>query len=131
MKALQFLNQTPRIIRDNSNRDSSCCLSQSGAVIHSGVHRSTAFVSLPYALASLLWAKLLGQDALNGWIESTVNGETLATCELTALTRQFPDWRFYELTTKQGLLVTACQKSGELQTRISGGSWLELGRKLS
>jgi len=130
MKALEFLSIVPPVKRDNFNRDSSACFSKSGAVIHSGVHRSTAFVSLPYALASLLWAKELGQAALNGWIESTIEGCSLEDCELTAISRQFPEWNFSILHTKQGTVVTAVSATGQFQTRIGAGSIIELGRRL-
>ena len=133
MKALEFLNQLPPVIRDNHNRDSSACKSRAGYVIHSGVHRSTAFVSLPHAVASLESAKALGQAALNGWIEATIDSAELSDCELTAVTRAFPDWTFSTL--KNG---GACRNSHKqavkhergFQTIHSAGSWYDLAEKL-
>jgi hypothetical protein len=130
LETIKKLNSKPIVIRDNFNRDSSCCLSSSGAVIHSGVHRSTAFVSLPYALASLLWARELGQSALNGWIEATIDGAELSDCELTAISRQFPEWKITVIRERTNHSFTATRQDGKFQTRISALSLIDLGRRL-
>ena len=126
MKSLEFLSQTPAIKRDNFNRDSSACKSRSGVVIHSGVHRSTAFVSRPDAVASLEACKALGQPALNGWIEATIDGAELADCELNALARQFPTWRFSRVVTNGFSYLRA--KHG--RTIVGGVSIQDLASRL-
>lgn len=126
MKSLEFLSQVPAIKRDNFNRDSSACKSRSGIVIHSGVHRSTAFVSRPDAVASLETAKTLGQPALNGWVEATIEGLDLEGCELNALARQFPTWRFSRVTSdkfsylraKQGKTIVGGRDFADLASRL-------------
>lgn len=130
LTVIKKLNNSPAVIRDNFNRDSSACFSRAGAVIHSGVHRSTAFVSLPYALASLLTAQKLGQRALNAWIEATIDGAELEDCELNALAAQFPDFDYSLIHGKQGTFWTACKVDGKFQTRISAGSFHGLAKKL-
>lgn len=130
MKSLEYLNQIPPVILDNFNRDSSACFSRSGCVIHSGIHRSTAFVSREDAVESLRWAKGLGQRALNGWVEGTIEGLELTACEHLALARQFPAWVFYYFTGKQGTFFTASQSAGKFETRVSAGSWRELAGKV-
>lgn len=126
MKSLEFLSKLPPVKRDNFNRDSSACFSRSGAVIHSGVHRSTAFVSRHDALESLQACKALGQPALNGWIEGTIEGLELADCELNALARQFPAWRFSRVTSdkftylraKQGRAIVGGRDLTDLASRL-------------
>lgn len=126
MKSLEFLSQVPPVKRDNFNRDSSACFSRSGAVIHSGVHRSTAFVSRPDAIASLTACKAIGQQALNGWVEGTVEGLELGDCELNALARQFPAWSFSRVTSdkfaylraKQGKTIVGGRDIQDLASRL-------------
>ena len=130
MKALEYLNQTPPVIRDNFNRDSSAIKSRGGYVIHSGVHRSTAFVSEAVAVASLEWSKTLGQAALNGWIEATVSEAPLEACEQTALQRAFPDWNIYQVNSCGNILHTANRRDGNFETRISGRDWREISEKI-
>lgn len=130
LETIKELNKAPRIIRDNFNRDSSACFSRSGAVIHSGVHRSTAFVSRADALASLRWAKSLGQTALNGWIEATIDGADLEGCEQTAIARQFPAWTFAHYTSKTAQFVFSSRRRGGFEERTSARDWQELATKL-
>lgn len=127
------LNNKTRTLRTNFNRDSSACFSRSGAVIHSGIHRSTAFVSDETALASLRWSKALGQQALNGWIEATIDGACLEDCELTALCRQFPEWTFHTVKTggKLGSVhYEATRTSGKLVEIVAASNWQTLSQKL-
>ena len=131
MKALEFLNQTPPVIRDNFNRDSSAIKSRDGFVIHSGVHRSTAFVSDAEAISSLEWSKALGQPALNGWIEATISEAPLEDCEQTALQRAFPAWKFLRINSCGNVLYTANKRDGKFETRISGRDWREIGQKIN
>lgn len=120
------LNETPRIIRDNFNRDSSACKSRQGYVIHSGVHRSTAFVSLPDAIQSLEFWRDFG--GLNPWVEATIEGLELEDCELNAISRIWPDWTF-TATKYRGNVYTASRGKG-LVTRVSALSWQQLQAKL-
>jgi hypothetical protein len=135
MKSLEFLSQVPAVRRDNFNRASSACRSRAGYVIHSGVHRSTAFVSDLDAVSSLEFWKALSQSALNGWIEATVSGETLADCEHTAIARHFPAYSFHRVrgtgkNTGAGFVIASCVTRG-LDYRTGAGSWQALANKLS
>lgn len=131
MKALEFLSDTPPVIRDNFNRDSSAIKSRGGYVIHSGVHRSTAFVSDAEAVSSLEWAKELGQPALNGWIEATISEAPLEDCEQTVLQRAFPAWKFLRINSCGNVLFSAVKTEGKFETRISGRDWREIGQKIN
>ena len=130
IETIKTLNNRPNVRRDNFNRNSSACSSRSGVVIHSGIHRSTAFVSRRDAVASLQWARDLGQDALNGWVEATIDGAELEACELNAIARAFPAWKFYRYTSKTAEFVCGSCKVGKFETRISARAWQELASKL-
>jgi len=131
---IEFTKQTVPAIRDNFNRSSSCCRSRGGYVVHSGVHRSTAFVSLPHAVASLEYWRAAGPEGLNGWIEATIDGAALADCELNALARLLPEWTFVETRacgTASGSVYTASHKARGFETRVGGSSWRDLHARLS
>jgi hypothetical protein len=131
MKSLEFLSLVPPVRRDNFNRDSSACKSRAGYVIHSGIHRSTAFVSRTDAVASLEYWK--AQGGLNPWVEGTIEGLSLDDCELNAIVKVNPDWRFS--TVKNGGACRNSQKTAILhengfQTILSAGSWQELNERI-
>lgn len=131
MKSLEFLSTVPPVRRDNFNRDSSACKSRAGYVIHSGVHRSTAFVSRPDAVASLEYWKANG--GLNPWVEGTIEGLSLDDCELNAISKVNPSWVFSGVkgTGKiKGRICSALYKQGPFQTILSAGSWQDLNERI-
>lgn len=137
MIALEILNsetfQTPAKLNTFKNRDSSSIKSRGGFVIHSGVHRSTAFVcgkEFPEAFASLEFWKSAGQEAENAWIVATVNGDNLETCELLALQAACPQWDISKLSTKTCDILTARRKDGKFETIVSARDAQELSLKI-
>lgn len=137
MIALEILNsenfQTPAKMNTFKNRDSSSIKSRGGFVIHSGVHRSTAFVcgkEFPEAFASLAYWREFGQLAENAWIVATVNGDNLEVCELLALQAARPQWEISKLSTKTCDILTARRKDGNFETIISARDAQELSFKI-
>lgn len=127
MKSLEFLSNTPPVIRDNFNRDSSAIKSRGGYVIHSGAHRSTAFVSDSEAIQSLEFWRSAG--ALNTWVESTIEECDLETCEINCLLKLFPDWTFRRINSCGNEIISASKKNGSFETRISARDWQEIHTK--
>jgi hypothetical protein len=123
------LNEKPPVKKDNFNRDSSFVKSRGSYVIHSGVHRSTAYLTGDGITAFDYW-KEQGQLAINGFIEATIDGASLEDCELNALAKKWPDWTF-QATKYKGNVFTAIRKDCHFQTRISGVSWRELSERLN
>ena len=123
---IEYTNQNPPVIRGNFNRDSSAVKSRGGYVIHSGVHRSTAFVILPHAVASLERWKALGQVALNGWVEGTIAELSLDDCECNALAKLHPAWKFSRVQTN-GFGYCRAQRGREI---VGGLDWRDLRNKI-
>jgi hypothetical protein len=129
---LKSLNNRPPAIRDNFNRDSSCVESAKGFVIHSAVHRSTAFVDkarhADCFFALQYWK--CEQRALNGFVEAIIDDSTLETAEANAFARSRPDWTVRKTTPKQafggsGELI-AERQSGKLTQRAAACTWRHL-----
>lgn len=122
---------TPKIrkLHTAENRDSSALLSRRGYVIHSAVHRSTAFVcgeNHPEGFASLVYWIKAGQAASNAWIVATVSDASLEDCNLAAIRAAFPDWKFHRVNSCGVSLVTGT-KGPE---RVSETTWEGLHAKL-
>jgi hypothetical protein len=121
-------------IRDNFNRDSSACFSAVGVVIHSGVHRSTAFISATNPefsdsyFAASYWLKQ-EQSAVNGFIETIIDGGSLEDAEREAFRRSRPDWSV-QLPKSKGTQgnrqFTAIAKRGGFETRVGAFTWRHL-----
>ena len=136
MIALDYLiqlNNRPRQRRDNFNRDSSFVESSTGFVIHSAVHRSTAFVSRrdhPKGWHAFSYWKAQGQAAVNAFIEATIADCDLDECEAHAFTRTRPGWTVRRVTPKQkiggGAELVASRPSGRLVQRAAGRTWRQL-----
>lgn len=122
------LNNKPAVRNDNFNRDSSFVRSRGSYVIHSGIHRSTAFLTGDGIPAFDYWSKQ-GQAAINGFVEATIDGASLKDCELNAIAKRHPDYLFSSVL-YNGRIYTAT-KRGELQPRVSETSWRLLNEKLS
>jgi hypothetical protein len=124
------INKKTVTIRDNFNRDSSCCKSRGGYVIHSGIHRSTAFVSSvehPEGFESLEFWKDKGQAALNGWIVAAIADASLDDCEKHALQSLFPEWTFKRAKSDKFKYVKAVKG----KTTVGGIDWRDLYSRLS
>jgi hypothetical protein len=119
--------------RDNFNRDSSSVQSAAGFVIHSGVHRSTAFISKTDHAdcwhAFTYWRQQ-GQAAINAFVEAIIDGSDLATAESNAFHATRQDWRVTVKKTKQAFAggdeLTAWRKSGRLRSSVSAYTWRHL-----
>ena len=131
MIALEYLikiNEKKTVIRDNFNRDSSFVQSSQGFVIHSGIHRSTAFISKeehPNGWFSFTYWKEQGQAAINGFIEATIDGYSLADCEAEAFRRSRPDWQVIKGKScgTQGDRSLTATRGGALQERVGAATW--------
>ena len=129
---LKALNNRPPKIKDNFNRDSSCVQSALGYVIHSGVHRSTAFISKadhPDSWFAFSYWRTQGQAAINGFIELIIDGAALETAEAEAFRRSRPDWHVSRVagTGKLGgCELVATRASGRLTQRASAYTWRHL-----
>lgn len=121
------LNNRKAVRNDNFNRDSSFVRSRGSYVIHSGIHRSTAYLTSEGIPAFDYWSKQ-GQAAVNGFIEATIDGASLEDCELNALSRKWPNWKF-SATKYRGNVFTAIIP-GKLETRVSATDWRLLNDKL-
>ena len=133
LETIHAINNRPRIIRGNFNRDSSLCQSRRGYVIHSGAHRSTAFIDSTdhsESWQALTYWKGQGQKAINGFIESIISDSTLEGAELNAISRLHPEWEF-TCTKYRGIVCTAVKRLAGFETRISAKNWKELNEKLS
>lgn len=132
LNVLIQLNNRPAKRRDNFNRDSSCVASRGGFVIHSGIHRSTAYVhpdDVPDSFFSLQYWSKQEQDALNAWIETIVDGGTLEQAEAEAFKRSRPDWKVRIAKPKQafaggGELIAS--RGDKLPEIIAANTWRHL-----
>ncbi len=136
MYCLEVINsesfQNPPHLKTNFNRDSSFCASRRGYVIHSGIHRSTAFISAEEHNESwnaLTYWKGQGQAAINGFIEAIINDSSLDEAEKTAISRKHPQFKF-TATKYRGNVFTATLYHNGFETRISAGSWQTLNQKI-
>lgn len=133
LKEIKAINNRPLAIRDNFNRDSSSVKSAAGYVIHSGIHRSTAFVSIRDHAdchhAFTYW-RGQGQEAINAFIEIIIDGGELETAEANAFHKTRPDWTVCKVQgagkLSGGCELTATRKSGHLTQRASAYTWRHL-----
>ena len=130
---LKAANNRPRVIRDNFNRDSSFVESSKGYVIHSGIHRSTAFISKtdhPDCAFAFQYWKAQGQPAVNGFIESLVeNTHDLEAAERTAFIRSRPEWTVREVKAagaSKSATLEAETGSGGLRCLAGASTWRHL-----
>ena len=121
--------QAGRKIKDNHNRDSSFVKSRGSYVIHSGIHRSTAFLIDDGIPAFDYWSKQ-GRLAVNGFIEASLNDYALSDCEHNAIAKKWPEWTFHRVNSCGNFIVSAYKGLG-LQTRVSALNWQDLNGKLS
>ena len=129
---LKALNARPPAIRDNFNRDSSCVESAKGFVIHSAVHRSTAFVDkVKHAdcfFALQYWKH--DQRALNGFIEAILDDSSLETANANAFARSRPDWTVRAVIPEQSFggsaEFIATRPSGKLTQRAAACTYTHL-----
>ena len=117
--------QTPPAIKDNWNRESSACFSSKGAVIHSGVFRSTAFIPADTELFADLkyWVKQ-GQTELDAFIDAIVGDCSDEHANKFACQSTRPDWVF-TVTKRKGWArcIQAKRKSGKLVELQESTSW--------
>jgi hypothetical protein len=137
LETIHALNERKTTRRDNFNRDSSACFARGGAVIHSGIHRSTLFIHAERnqeAFQALqFWKK--NQKALNGFIVGLVESDSLEIANATAFLALFPSWKLTQGKTggnpSQGIAgVTAWRYSGKLRETIGAGCFPELVAKV-
>lgn len=133
LETIKALNNRPLKIKDNFNRDSSFVQSKAGFVIHSGIHRSTAFVSKdehPEGFQSACFWFALGKLAINGWIEATENDIPLDGCERNAIAKLWPEWTFSRVNSCGNVVYSAKRHTGKLAETVSALSWQALHERL-
>jgi len=121
--------QAGRKIKDNHNRNSSFVRSRGSFVIHSGIHRETAFLIDDGIPSFDYWSKQ-GQCAVNGWIEASISGFALEDCEHNAIAKKWQEWTFHQVSLQNGALIYAAYSGIALQTRVAGFSWKEINERI-
>lgn len=136
IETIKALNAKPKIIRDNWNRDSSFVKSHKGFVIHSGVHRSTAFIGetdhADCHFAFTYWSRQ-GQAAINAFIEVIIDGGSLETAEENAFRKALPAWQVIAPSAKgtQGNRHLTAVLPGKLETRVGAYTFRHLHSKVN
>lgn len=131
LETIKSINNSPRQIRDNFNRDSSFVESKAGFVIHSGIHRSTAFIDRETCrdshFAFTYW-KEQGQLAINGYIEAVIDGASLEGCERNAFHATRKNWQVILPHGKgsQGNGNLTAILPGAFETRVGAATWRHL-----
>ena len=132
LEVIQKINNRPRERRDNFNRESSYCQSARGFVIHSGIHRSTAFIDKeehPDCWFAFSYWRQQGQAAVNAFITAIIDDAELDTAEANAFHVTRPGWQVRKAIPKQsfagaGELVASL---GDSLPRIAAaGTWRHL-----
>lgn len=134
LSTIHAINERPRKRRDNFNRDSSACFSRGGAVIHSGIHRSTLFLHSKESLESLGYWKR-NQKALNGFVVGFVETGSLDVANSTAFRALFPSWKLSQAPkggnpSQVGGKLTAWRREGKLRVSVAAGNFRELVAKV-
>ena len=132
LETIKSINSRPPRIKDNFNRECSAITSRGGFVVHSGVHRSTAFIHPSICgdtfFAAQYWLKQ-EQSAIDAFITAIVGGTSLASSERAAFVASRPGWQCREVKAAGASKSTCLQAekpSGRL-TRLEGAStWQEL-----
>lgn len=110
--------------RDNFNRECSFVASRGGFVIHSGVHRSTAYIHPDICrdtyFAAQYWL-VAGPEARDAFITQIVGGASLEGAEERAFLAARPDWRLKAPKARgsQGNAHFTATRGGRLQERVS------------
>ena len=132
LETIIAMNEKPRVIRDNFNRDSSFCVSRSGFVIHSGIHRSTAFISKDECpdswFAFQYWSKQ-GQQAINAFIVAIIDGASLDGAERNAFHATRKGWSVIlpkSCGTQGNFDLVAVRTRAGIQTRVGAATWRHL-----
>lgn len=119
--------QAGREIRDNSNRGSSACFSEAGAVIHSGVFRSTCFISTDSpAYAPLRYWHKQEPAAFSAWVDQIVGDASVEGADEAACRTVRPGWTFNARKRKGFEFIQATRADGALVIHHSADSWREL-----
>lgn len=117
--------QTPPAIKDNWNRESSACFSSKGAVVHSGVFRSTAFIPADTELYADLkyWIKQ-GQTELDAFIDAIIGDCSDEHANKSACQSTRPEWKFSK---RGGRALDRCiqakRRTGKLVELQESTSW--------
>lgn len=123
LETIQELNERRVALKTNFNRDSSACQSSRGFVIHSGIHRSTAFIDATEHVecyASFAFWRRKGQAAINGFIESLIESGSLEQAESSALERCRKGWKIRPVYHKRRVIAWNASKFKRgFETRIS------------
>lgn len=121
---LVSLNNRPPIRRDNFNRECSFVASRGGFVIHSGVHRSTAYlhpdINRDTYFAASYWLNA-GPAARDAFIVQIVGEASLADAEERAFVAARPEWTLQSPKARgsQGNAHFTATRGGRLQERVS------------
>ncbi len=118
------LNNRPPVRRDNFNRECSFVASRGGFVIHSAVHRSTAYlhpdINRDAYFAAQYWLAA-GPEARDAFITQIVGGAPLEAAEERAFIAARPDWKLQAPKARgsQGNAHYTATRGGKLQERVS------------
>lgn len=121
---IKAINNLPRIVRDNFNRECSFVASRGGFVIHSGVHRSTAYLHPDICkdayFAAQYWL-VAGDKERDAFITQIVGGASLEGAEERAFRASRPEWTLQTPKARgsQGNAHFAATRGGALQERVS------------
>ena len=132
LQELRALNNKPPVIRDNFNRDSSSVQSAMGFVIHSGIHRSTAFISKtdhPDCWFAFQYWRQQGQKAINAFIEAIIDDADLDTAEANAFHATRPGWKVRNVRAagaSKSASLEAEKPSGKLARLEGASTWRHL-----
>jgi hypothetical protein len=123
-ETIKSINNRPHERRDNFNRECSFVASRGGFVIHSGVHRSTAYIH-PEVDANTYFAAqywlVAGPAERDAFITQIVGGAALEGAEHRAFIAGRPDWTLKAPKARgsQGNAHFTATRDGTLQERVS------------
>lgn len=121
---LVALNNRPPVRKDNFNRECSFVASRGGFVIHSAVHRSTAYlhpdINRDAYFAAQYWL-VAGPEARDAFVTQIVGGAPLEAAEERAFIAARPDWKLQAPKAKgsQGNAHFTATRGRGLVTRVS------------
>lgn len=131
LQELKALNNRPPRKVYNFNRECSFVASRGGFVIHSAVHRSTAYlhpdINRDAYFAAQYWL-VAGPVERDEFITQIVGGAALENAEERAFRASRPDWQVKAPRAKgsQGNCHLTAIKAGPLETRVAAYTWRHL-----
>jgi hypothetical protein len=119
--------QTAKKPVDHLTRNCSFCFSVRGVVLHSGAHRSTAFIGIetPLFHEFRYWVKQ-EQEAIDGFITACVGDYCDEACHENACKKARPGWTFKRRKSRfSGIEISCTRPSGKLVEHFTASDWRE------